>query len=524
MAQQTTHATVDIAIVGLGPTGLTLAALLGSQGHDVAVIERWPNLYGKPRLTHIDGETARLLSLGCDIDVALRDSWDTPQYGWYNGKGQMLLDVAENNTHKMLWSDHIAVHQPDIEQALLDRIQSTGRVQLFRGYRAAELVQNDNEVVLTATTWNSGDRTNTGDDEVVVHARYLVGADGSKSFVREASGIARKDFGFNERWMCVDTEPLKPLPAKFDANAVQICDPARGYMFMPIGRKRQRFEFALLDDESTEDMQTPEAARRLLKQYHGIEADSVELMRTLVYTFECRLAETWRKGRVFLAGDAAHTNPPYLGQGACSGIRDAVNLAWKFDLVLRGVAEDGLLNTYEAERVPHAKELMLGSRNLGKIANTRNRALATMRDLMFRFNLAPKPKFPVLSTGILQRQESGKPGPEVGGVPGQGRVEQEGRVSRFDDVVEFGSVLIARSDVLAEQPNELRTDIDRIGLQQIIIGEDVRDVEGFYVGLLDKLSADAILVRPDLVLYGYATGAEVGNLLSGFTQAVITPA
>ena len=136
--------------------------------------------------------------------------------------------------------------------------------------------------------------------ELRLRARYLVGADGSNSFVRDSLGVERHDFGFNERWLCVDTEPQRPLPAKFNENAVQVCDPKRGYMFMPIGRKRQRFEFALLPGESTEAMQTHEAAYKLLQQYHGLERADVKLIRNLVYTFECRLAKAWRVGRVFL--------------------------------------------------------------------------------------------------------------------------------------------------------------------------------------------------------------------------------
>jgi 3-(3-hydroxy-phenyl)propionate hydroxylase len=509
-----TDVDADITIVGLGPSGLTLASLLGQQGHSVAVVERWPELYGKPRLTHIDGETARLLSYACDAEEALRDSWTTPQYGWFNTKGQMLLDVAAGNSHKMLWSDHLAVHQPDIERALLDRIEAAPNVRLLRGYTADGLMQDESGAVLTATERRRNSERGTEPRTIRVRSRFLVGSDGSNSFVREAMGISRHDFGFNERWMCVDTEPLAPLPAKFDSNAVQMCDPARGYMFIPIGRKRQRFEFALLDNEKTEDMDTPEAAFRMLKQYHDIDAENVELIRNLVYTFECRLANQWRKGNVFLVGDAAHTNPPYMGQGACSGIRDAINLAWKLDLVVRGVADESLLDTYELERKPHAKQLMLASRSLGKVANTTNRVLATLRDLMFRFNVAPKPKFPVLTAGVLRRTTSGSLQPGAGTVPGQGKVEKDHSTTPFDDILEFGFVLIAREDVLARQSDELRSNLDAIGLQQVIVGDVVRDVDGFYGTLIDGLGADVVLIRPDLVMYGHADGSHVQELLS----------
>jgi 3-(3-hydroxy-phenyl)propionate hydroxylase len=305
---------------------------------------------------------------------------------------------------------------------------------------------------------------------VRLRARYLVGADGSKSFVRDALGITRKDFGFNERWLCVDTVPLKPLPPNFDEDAVQVCDPARGYMFMPIGRQRQRFEFALLPGERTEDMQTPEAAYRLLEQYHGIKAEDVELVRVIVYTFECRLAESWRSGRVFLAGDAAHTNPPYLGQGACSGMRDASNLAWKLDLVLRDLAGDDLLDTYHLERMPHARKLMLDSRGLGTLANTRSRVVAAVRDLIFRLNLAPAPAMPVLADGVLARDESGQVQRAAGSVPGQGRVADSEQARRLNDVTPFGFVMLTRRPVLSGLPSALRSALTAIGAHSLLEG------------------------------------------------------
>jgi 3-(3-hydroxy-phenyl)propionate hydroxylase len=182
----------------------------------------------------------------------------------------------------------------------------------------------------------------------------------------------------------------------------------------------KRFEFALLRNEKTEDIASEEAAWRLLEQYHGLGRDDLQLIRHLVYTFECRLAKRWRVGNVFLAGDAAHTNPPYLGQGACSGMRDAANLAWKLDLVLRGVSGDALLDTYEAERRPHVLTLMQQARSLGLVANTVNPIKAAVRDLLFRFKLAPKPEFPTLNDGMLQRQHDGKLAPRCRFIAGAG--------------------------------------------------------------------------------------------------------
>jgi 3-(3-hydroxy-phenyl)propionate hydroxylase len=508
----TNNLSADVILVGYGPTGLVLASLLGQRGHQVVVVERWPQLYGKPRLTHIDGETARLVSLVGDGEQALREAWTTPHYNWINGKGQLLIDVGAGNTRKMLWDDHLSVHQPHIEDSIHERVSAMPNVRLLRGYLATGLEQDGNHVRLTCTPWAKGQVTTDHiADPVVVEGHYLVGADGSNSFVRQSLGIERVDFGFNEHWLCVDTEPLKPLPPTFNENAVQVCDPKRGHMFMPIGKKRQRFEFALLPGESVDKMGGAEAAWRLLKQYHGLGPDDLALVRHLVYTFECRLAPQWRQGRVFLAGDAAHTNPPYLGQGACSGMRDGANLAWKLDLVLQGVAPDALLDSYQVERLPHAKQLMLDSRALGLVANTSNPVKAAVRDLLFRFKLTPKPRFPTLSGGFLAHDARGRRQHQAGTLPGQGHLQVGGRSVRFDDHVGFHWSVVTRSGTQPPQPVGTPKGLENLGVCWIDLARTA-DTDGVYTRLLDALGADVAVIRPDFVLWGYAPAKEAAAL------------
>lgn len=517
------EAPYDLIIVGYGPTGLTLASLLGQQGHRIAVVERWPQLYGLPRLTHIDGETARLISLAADGEHALREAWTTPHYSWVNGKGQLLMDVAHGNTRRMIWDDHMSVHQPHIEEAIHERITGLPNVTLLRGHVASALQQDGEGVRLTIHPWQKGQESSgRAEESVVLRGRYLVGCDGSKSFVRTALGIERIDFGFNERWLCVDTQPRRPLPSRFDENAVQVCDPRRGYMFMPIGRKRQRFEFALLPGEKTEDIAREDAAWRMLRQYHDLGPEDLQLMRHLVYTFECRLAQRWRVGNVFLAGDAAHTNPPYLGQGACSGMRDAANLAWKLNLVLRGVSADSLLDTYETERRPHVLTLMQQARSLGLVANTSNPVKAAVRDLLFRFKLAPRPEFPILTDGVLQRQPCGAVARHAGSLPGQGHLVVDGRKLRFDEHAGWSFTLLLRHLSHGGLPARLQASLHTASVRLMTIDGPatdparVEDADGTYRALMDELAADAVLLRPDFVLYGHARLDALPALLDGF--------
>ncbi|QOZ06524.1 bifunctional 3-(3-hydroxy-phenyl)propionate/3-hydroxycinnamic acid hydroxylase [Bradyrhizobium sp. CCBAU 51765] len=492
----------DVAVVGYGPTGLTAASLLGQLGHRVLVVERWPSLYGLPRLTHIDGETARLLNFACDIDEALRDSSPIESYIFYNGKGKRLIDVADIPTVPMGFPAHISIHQPDIEAAIDRKVRSLPNVTVQQGTELVGLRSSAGSVELSLKL---------GADVKTVRSRYVFGSDGARSFVRSALGIERDDSKFTERWLNIDGERKRPLPASFE-EAKQYCDPARGHMFLPIGSNRQRFEFALLPHEDTAKMERPESAWRILKQYHGIGPEDIRIIRQTVYTFECRMAQSWRSGSVFLGGDAAHTMPPYLGQGACSGIRDAANFAWKLDLVLRGTAAPDILASYETERRPHVANIMRTAVMLGKVANTHSRAVALFRDLAFRFNLVPPPPpFPSFSDGVIQDDRCGERGKVVGSVPPQGRVEIGGRIARFDDHIGYGfSILAQRNPVAVLGPSRMAF-LRSLGCRVLTLTSDAGsgveqmvDADGIYSSYLAEKRAAAMLIRPDTNLFGFA--------------------
>ena len=221
----------DAAIIGYGPTGMTLASLLGQRGFRVIVIEKQPSLYGLARLTHIDGETARLLSFACDLDEALRASSPIQSYIFYNAKGRQLVDVASIPSLPMAHPAHISIHQPDIEDAIDRRVRTLPNVVVRQGAEATALkiTASGAEISLQA-----------GQNAETVTTRFVFGADGARSFVRAALGIERTDFGFNERWLNIDGDRKRELGSSFEATK-QYCDPARGHMYMPIGKGRRAF-------------------------------------------------------------------------------------------------------------------------------------------------------------------------------------------------------------------------------------------------------------------------------------------
>jgi len=414
------------------------------------------------------------------------------------------------------------MHQPDIEAAIDARVRQYPNVVHLSGWQATDLRVLADQVVLTAGPAHGGSRAPDapGGRQVEIRSRYLLGADGANSFVRAALGIGQFDFGVNERWLNIDTRTLRPLPARFNYTML-FCDPARPHMFMPIGHKRQRFEFAALAGEDEDILEAPARAWQWLRETHDLGPDDVEIIRQVLYPIKAKMADSWSSGhRVFLLGDAAHTMPPTMGQGACSGMRDAITLAWKIDLVLRGRATEDLLAAYEVERRPHARTIIETSILLGEVAYTMDPARAAARDEAFLSgSMPPPPPFPVLSTGVIQTTHDGTPAPFAGTLAPQGLVSTpDGRSGRFDDELGHGFILVTRTGTDGLLDREQKTFLDGIGCTVHTLAEgearSFRDDTGTYARYLDEIGADMFISRPDFVVFGSCVTADLGALIA----------
>lgn len=500
----------DVVGVGVGPVGLTMAALVGQAGHSVAIAEKHHRLYGLPRAGHIDHEIVRILqALDCEGPV-MADSYPTLEYVWVNADGEKLLEFDWGAEGISGWNSDYMQYQPILERALGERLAADPAVDILMGWQAVDLRERPDhiEVVLRRTEMTPGDpRPVVTDEERVLRGRYLVAADGANSGVRRHLGIDRDDLGFNEKWLDVDARKRRELHFDFDCG--QICDPRRPITVLPLGKSHRRWEWALLPGETVEEFERPETAWRLLAEL-GVGPDDVEIVRQLVYTFEARTALTWRSGRAFLIGDAAHTMPPFMGQGMCSGMRDAKNLAWKLDLVLRGLAPDALLDTYEHERRPHAVDWTIISLEAGRVPCTTDAEEARLRDERFREGwMPPLPAFPKLTGGVLARDEQGRVPAPAGELGLQARVRRDDAVGLFDDAFDAGSrwqVISVAGDPRAALGTAERAFMDELGTVFAHLGPsgDAEDVDGRYAAWLAEHHAVAVITRPDFYVYGVA--------------------
>ena len=360
----------DVAVVGCGPVGLVLSILLAHQGWRVTVLEQYPDQYPFPRVVAFDGETARNFA-AAGIGGSLTELGEPlGEYAFQNAAGRTLLNFeAPYVADRDGWPKATVMHQPTFETALRAHAATLPEVTLLTGHRVEDVVDHGEYTEVRGTGPELGDRALT--------ASWVVGCDGANSFVRDRMGVSITDLNFRHDWLLCDV--LFHEPREFTPNDVQICDPARPTTIVASGRGHRRWEFMRMPGESVEELSSVETMWRLLEP-HGVTPDNATLTRNIVYTFQASMTDRWRVGRMLLAGDSAHQMPPFAGQGMCSGVRDAANLAWKLDLVLRGVAGERLLDLYQRERGKQVRHTIDMSIEVGKIVSELDPAAAERRD------------------------------------------------------------------------------------------------------------------------------------------------
>jgi 2-polyprenyl-6-methoxyphenol hydroxylase-like FAD-dependent oxidoreductase len=502
---------VDVTIVGYGPVGQLLAAMLGQRGYRVVVFERWPGLYGRSRAGHLDHEAMRVIqAIGAAEDLEAI-AYRPPAYEFRNGRHELLMSFDWHRDEISGWASDYFTYQPDIEDVFTAKVRALPNVEVTMGYEVQQLTQSGDCVEITAARFEPDAHRGRGEAPArrQVRSRYVVGADGANSSVRDKLGIGVTDLGFQEKWAVYDITPFAPL--KLEYNDAQICDPERPRCLFRVRDKRQRFEFMLLPGDDEARLATADGAWEMMGHFYGVTRDQADLERTAVFQFRSLVARQWRAGRVLLAGDAAHVMPPFLGQGLISGIRDAASLQWRLDLLLRGLASQRLLDTYQAEREPHVTEIIRQSIAAGKLVCTTDLEAARRRDEAFwSGQVPPPPPFPALRGGAL----ADPPDRLTGTLAPQGRIERDGRGGRFDDICGSGWTLLTRTAAGLHLDGPDAAYFSAIGGRVVSIAE-TEDTDGTYREFFKANGLAAIAYRPDFRIFGTAADdAEIPALLS----------
>jgi 3-(3-hydroxy-phenyl)propionate hydroxylase len=504
----------DVAIVGYGPAGAVAAALLGQAGLQVHVCDRLPGVYEIPRAIALDHEIMRVFQQIGIVDEVLPFTEPFTNSEWFGADGHLIRRMTMvAPPFPQGYTPSLVFTQPAVERVLRERVARLANVTVALGTEMTTLVQDDDGATLTL---QSADGTAS-----VVRARWVIACDGGASAVRGHVGIELDDLDFDEPWLVVDVLVNERGLAKLPQTSVQFCEPERPCTLVIGPGKHRRWEISLKPGEDPAQAATDEGTWQLLSRW--LTPDDGELWRQSSYRFHALVARHWRAGRVFVAGDAAHMQPPFLGQGMCQGVRDVVNLAWKLAAVIKGevqgTAAQALLDSYGDERGAHVRELTGRLKAAGAIICERDPARARERDARLLANcggvVQDTPRqdvLPRLSTGLLIRQNSSGRGtlfPQPRGADGRLMDERYGHGWR-----------VVVDATLAAPPDSHWS--SATGLTVIALAEasapDDNGVDGLW---MQRHDCHAALLRPDHYVYGTAATADELDALLAECRAAL---
>jgi 3-(3-hydroxy-phenyl)propionate hydroxylase len=508
----------SVVVVGHGPSGAIAASLLGDRNIRTLAIDRQREVYDKPRAIAIDHEIFRLLdNLGAAERIRPYVApFSASQH--FGVKGQLIrrIDMVPE-PYPLGYIPSMVFTQPPVEAALRAHAAAYASVDVELGTELLGFDQSPDYVALHLRDDQGAARTVTAD--------YVIACDGASSGTRQQLGIAFEDLVFDEPWLVVDLRVSDAALGKLPETAAQFCDPSRPTTFIIGPGNHRRFEIMLLPGEDPREMEEPAQVWRLLKRWIG--PDDATLWRAASYRFHALVAEQWRRGRIFLAGDAAHQQPPFIGQGMCQGMRDVGNLVWKLDRVLKRQSGAGLLDTYGEERGAHVRELTTRIKAIGHVICERDPVAAEARDARILAEGGGHPRtltrqeiVPPLQKGLLAFPLH----PAHGTLFPQPWIRTAAGRRLLDAAAGTGWRLVLDERSAPRLTADVKADLTRLGTRLIRVRsaaamdrsdcETVVEEDGVLADWFDRYGCRAAMVRPDHYVFGVANDkAALGKLV-----------
>jgi 3-(3-hydroxy-phenyl)propionate hydroxylase len=485
----------DVIVIGCGTTGLALARLLSSAGVRVAAVDRWRLPVAFPRATHLDDETMRAFqTLGL---ASMEPTYTRPHtYKFYDPEWRPVMELeSPAGVTNQGWEPSYMFHQPEFEAKLRGAVHEAQTATTFFGWRLIEIEQTDSSVSVRLADVSTGVETR-------LLGSFVVGCDGANSQVRTTMDIEQTNYRANHRSLIVDVHPFAPctkLPSDGSFIQAGIRNP---FTYVPIAHPRLRFEELLRPEDDTAEFESMNHVYGLLNEW--LRPSEYRILRADVYEWCAVVASPWRRGRLLLAGDACHEMPPHTGQGMCSGIRDAFNLAWKLIRVTRGDSSPDLLETYETERAPHVAVFVQTAADL---ANQIEEMKPSPTDAGPPPVTKRKTLRPAMGSGVTDASD-----PWAGQLSWQPKLRDG---TKLDDAVGFEFALVGQASVIDAAARSLQGDWDRLRLRVI------RDSSSGVAEWLEELDTKVVLVRPDRYIFGTARTPRDLEDLTTRLQALI---
>jgi len=491
----------DLIIIGLGPVGCAAAILLAEAGLKVAVVEREVEVYKLPRAVMLDSEIIRAFQAvgrGEAVNQLMQKVRPGEKVGFANSNREWLFGHELTSFGPNGWQPINMFDQPEFEKYLRQQALSHPNVTAFTGFSAIEVTDRPRDIAVVISA------TETGEQHELA-GRYALGTDGAASFVRKSQGLGWHSLGYDADWLVVDIT-IKPGHT-LGIDTLQVCDPDRITTYVCTKDPYRRWEFKMLPGETAEEMLEDERIMSLIDGW--TPRGTYEIRRAAVYQFHAATADKWRQGKIFIGGDAAHQTPPFLGQGMNAGMRDVINFAWKLPLVIRGVCDPIILESYEAERSAHAHDLVEWAVSVGKLMDHIAEVERAERDglkqpetpaALQSSGYGQGRSQPPIRDGIVlldQVSDTGATGylfaqPEVSNA--------DDKLLKLDDILGKGFALVTRSTEKLEISEQTQTILNQLEIK-IVSLEGLSTVRGRFDRLFEQF--EVAIVRPDRLVFGH---------------------